>query len=161
MAKLLHVDWTSAICWMVGGILILLGLNWGSEGQFSQTRVIVSISVGAAVILLSLAWQFIVETVQENRVFLAELDFQDVEKGEKQHVCPPRAFKADAMIPLFVLSSYDTCVTQLAAFSTGMAFTVTPYFLGVYSALAIGMSPAEVGIRLIHYSPAMVRSSES
>ena len=158
--RLLHIDWISASCFTAGGILILYGLNLGSQSGYNLPSVIASLTVGSTMIFMSLIWQYIIERVQTNRLIEASLDWQWTQRDSKRACYQPSVFKADAMIPIYVLRTYDTVVTQFAAFTAGMAMVVIAYYIGIFLSVAVNMPLRDVGLRLIRFTPGMVSSSK-
>ncbi|TDL15810.1 MFS general substrate transporter [Rickenella mellea] len=136
--KLLQVDWVGATCFITGGILLLLGLNWGSEGSWNRPHTIVSLVIGGLLILSCLFWEWLLERAQ-----LAT------------SVSPSRALEADPMIPFAVLKSYDVCATQLAAFTSGMVMLVIFYFIAIFMVIVNGLTAVEAGVQLVYFAPGM------
>jgi hypothetical protein len=104
IARLLRIDWIGALFFIAAGILILLGLGWGSTEGWSSTKVIASFIIGGLLSIACLVWEYLLE-----RQDTASVPFR------------LRALWADPMLPLDVFRSYDVCTVQLASFVSGMS----------------------------------------
>lgn len=128
LSKFQRVDVLGALLFISGGILILLGLNWGSTTVWNDARVIATLVVGSLLAVTFVFWEWFAE--------LPLNDEQDrdnsngAEKVEAERYSPllrrfrPSWFRPETMIPLEVFKNYDICVTQFAAFASGMVMLV-------------------------------------
>jgi hypothetical protein len=114
--KILTVDFIGATLFMAGGILVLLGLTWGSTVEWNAPRVIVSFVVGGALIIACLAWEFAIE------------HYDDPERGK----APPKILEAESMIPIQIFRNLDSVICQFASFTSGMCMFVAFYFVAIF-----------------------------
>lgn len=137
--KFLRMDWIGAFIFIAGGISLLLGLNWGSTTGWNTARVIVSLLIGAILMLLFILWQYILGR-------------------QLSSPAPPTSsiFSADPMIPLEVFGSYDICAVQYMTFVSGMVMLVMFYFISIFMTIVNGLSPGKAGVQLIYFAPGMV-----
>lgn len=142
--KLMHIDWIGTIIFVIGGILVLLGLNWGSSDDWSAVKTIVSLVVGAFLIAVCLVWEYVLERAQR----LAQ-----AYPGSKQ---PKGVWKAEAMLPLSLFRSYDVSATEFAALTSGMIMLVVFYFLAIFATIVSGKSSSQAGVQLLYFAPGLV-----
>lgn len=140
--KLLRIDWIGAALFMVGGILLLLALNWGSNEVWNQTKVIVCFVVGGVSIIAFTLWEYYLER-------------QELSPNSSSF----RLRTTDPMIPLEVFKSFDICITMFGTFVNGMVMLVMFYFVAIFFVIVTGLSPTKSGVQLIYFAPGMVRLS--
>ncbi|TDL15813.1 MFS general substrate transporter [Rickenella mellea] len=150
------VDWVGATCFISGGILLLLGLNWGSEDSWSTPRTIVSLVIGAILIVCCLFWEWLLERAQLATSGSSSSSYNgEAKSGKTVGRVWRRALEADPMIPLAVLKSYDVCATQLAAFTAGMVMLVIFYFIAIFMVIVNGLSAIQAGVQLVYFAPGL------
>jgi hypothetical protein len=137
--KLLRIDWVGAILFIGGGILVLLGLNWGSTEQWSAPKVIVSLVVGGTLFIVCIVWEYV-------------LELQEVSSTPSSWT----VLRADPMLPLAVFRSYDVCAVQYGSFISGMVMLVMFYFIAIFMTIVTGLSATKAGVQLIYFAPGMV-----
>lgn len=160
--KLLHIDWVATILFTFGGVLLLLGLNWGSNEEWNSAKVIISLILGVVLIGATLGWEAILEHKQSS-VRTQEPD--NIELGGENmverdmfsaHAHLAALFRASALLPLNVLGNYDVLATSVAAFTSGMVMLVNFYFVALFLVIVSGKSATNAGVQLIYFAPGMV-----
>lgn len=124
---------------MGGGILVLLGLNWGSTSGWNATKVVVSFVVGGTLLIVFAAWEYFLE--------------------RQAHFPTARGsafLKASPMLPPVIFKSVDICIVQYATFVSGMIMLVMFYFVAIYLTIVSGESATKAGAQLIYFAPGMV-----
>ena len=157
--KILRIDWVATTLFVGGGILILLGLNWGSNEVWNQAKVIACLVVGGLLIVATILWEYVLERKQL-RYRAAEKDVAEGEGTGNGGKRLSRWFEADAMLPLDVFKNYDVCATEFAAFTSGMVMLVIFYFVAIFMVIVSGLSSVQAGVQLIYFAPGMVRTSD-
>lgn len=140
LEKLLRIDWIGAAWFMVGGILILLALNWGSTDDWNTAKVIACFVIGGLAIILFLLWEYYLERTE-----------QDASTSKMN------LLYTDPMIPLQLFKSLDVCVVMYATMISGMVMLVMFYFVAIFFVIVTGLSPTHAGTQLIYFAPGMVR----
>ncbi|KIJ37995.1 hypothetical protein M422DRAFT_60884 [Sphaerobolus stellatus SS14] len=139
--KVIRIDTVGASLFIVGGILVLLGLNWGSTVAWSATRVIASLVLGGLCIVVFIAWEWFADRNNAR----AELQGDSLTSWKRPEV----------VIPLEVFKNYDVCATQFAAFTSGMVMLVKFYFLAIFFTIVLNKSASNSGLQLIFFAPGM------
>lgn len=133
LSKFQRVDVLGAFLFISGGILILLGLNWGSTTGWNDAKVIATLIIGSILAVVFVFWEWFAELPLNDE---RDGDSDNIsngpgaEKVEAEHSSPlpfrrrPSWFRLETMIPLEVFKNYDICVTQFAAFASGMVMLV-------------------------------------
>lgn len=137
--KMLRLDWVGATIFIVGGILILLALNWGSTQGWNSAKVIVSFIVGGILFAGCISWEYILER-------------QELSSSPSSF----RILWADPMVPLDVFHSYGVCAVLYGSFVSGMVMLVMFYFVAIFMTIVTGLSPTKAGVQLIFFAPGMV-----
>ncbi|KAL5512252.1 hypothetical protein ACEPAG_3537 [Sanghuangporus baumii] len=165
MGKLLHIDWTGAVFFTIGGIGLLLGLNWGSTAGWDDAKVIVALVVGVVLIGLTLAWEVVLEHKQDSSQTQVRgdpevADGDATEKNahlgtsvDRAHLAAP--FRATALLPLKVMGNFDVIATNLAALTSGMVMLVVFYFVALYFIIVSGQSETHAGTQLLYFAPGL------
>jgi hypothetical protein len=131
---------------IAGGILILLGLNWGSTFSWSEGRVIAVLVVGGLLIATFVLWSWLLETYDHA--------LSPAYPNSNKNV--PNAFKTtEAMIPLDVYRSYDVFAANFAALTGGLVMFGSFYFVSIYSILVAGYSATKSGAQLLYFAPGL------
>ena len=146
--KLLIIDWFGALLFIGAGILVLLGLNWGSTGTWKTVRVIVSLVVGGLLFVAFFCWEHIVGR--------HEISQGDKEAGVGDEERTSRW--PTPMIPLELFKSYDICAVQYTVFVAGMVMLVMFYFVAIFMTIVNGLSATRSGVQLVYFAPGMVRN---
>ncbi|KIJ28884.1 hypothetical protein M422DRAFT_189144 [Sphaerobolus stellatus SS14] len=139
--KVIRIDTLGASLFIVGGILVLLGLNWGSTVAWNAARVIASLVLGGLCIVVFIAWEWIAD--------------RNNTRAELQGDSPTSWKRPEVMIPLEVFKNYDVCATQFAAFTSGMVMLVNFYFLAIFFTIVLNKSASNAGLQLIFFAPGM------
>jgi MFS family permease len=169
ISDFLRIDTIGAILFVACGILILLGLSWGSTEQWNEARVIVSLVIGGVLLLLFIGWEWMVEHSTDHLVREFEGRHRDQEAGDSSapelglrqgvaRFAPKWAYTTDAMIPMNMFRSFDVVATSLAAMVSGMIMLGIFYFVSVQYVIVQGKSPTEAGVGLLYFAPGIVRT---
>ncbi|KAL5530787.1 hypothetical protein ACEPAF_7045 [Sanghuangporus sanghuang] len=163
--KLLRIDWTGTVFFTIGGIGLLLGLNWGSTEGWDDAKVNVVLVVGAVLVGLTLAWEVVLEHKQDSSQIQVRGDPQvvDGDTTEKNvrldtsvdgaHLVAP--FRATAFLPLQVMGNFDVMATNFAALTSGMVMLVVFYFVALYFFIVSGQSETDAGVQLLYFAPGL------
>jgi hypothetical protein len=95
--NLTRIDWLGGFLFVAGGILLLMGLSWGSTSEWRSARVIACLVIGGLLLIVFIVWQAILGKRARNLETWT-----------------------DPMIPLEIFKNYDVCATFFAAFTGGM-----------------------------------------
>lgn len=166
LEKFQRVDAIGALLFIGGGILILLGLNWGSTQTWNEAKVIATLVLGGVLAIAFILWEWFAEPP-----LIGEVDGTE----KVQLSSRPSWFRPETMIPLEVFKNYDVCATQFAAFSSGMVmlvnliidvggssliqfffFQVNFYFLAIFFTIVLNKDASQAGVQLIYFAPGMV-----
>ncbi|KAG1855642.1 major facilitator superfamily domain-containing protein [Suillus subalutaceus] len=134
--KLALIDWIGTFLFVIGGVLILLALNWGPDDDWKTVRVIVCLVIGVIVFVACILWEVVLE---------------------RKHQASTMAFAAlyhvQPMLPLELFRSYDICVLQYGCFVSGIVMFVMFYFVAIFMTIVSGLSPDQAGIQLLYFAP--------
>ncbi|KAK7041530.1 hypothetical protein VNI00_009402 [Paramarasmius palmivorus] len=136
LSKITKIDWIGTFLFVSAGILILLALNWGSTQDWDTIKVIVSFTVGGVVLLICIAWLYLLEKKQNN---IAS--------------SPSGIFSSYPTIPLELFRSMDICTVMAASFAGGMVMIVMFYFVAIFMTVAVGLDPSKAGVQLVYFAP--------
>ncbi|KAK1227116.1 hypothetical protein PQX77_009898 [Marasmius sp. AFHP31] len=139
MTKFFKIDWIGAFFFVVGAILFLLALNWGSTERWNSPKVIVCFVIGGILILPCAIWEYVLEK-QKDRV---------VPSSKAQ----TSVLSAYPMIPLEIFRNYDVVTVQAASFAGGMVMIVMFYFVAIFMTIVNGLDQRQAGIQLIYFAP--------
>ena len=167
VSNLLRIDTIGACLFIASGILILLGLSWGSTEQWDQAHVIISFVVGGVLLLLFIGWEWVVEHSTDHLVKEFEGRGRDHEAGDSSapesglrkgiaRFTPKWAYITDAMLPMNMFRSYDVVATNFAAMVSGMIMLGIFYFVSVQYVIVQGKSATNSGVGLLYFAPGMV-----
>ncbi|KAG1888133.1 major facilitator superfamily domain-containing protein [Suillus subluteus] len=134
--KLALIDWIGTFLFVIGGIFILLALNWGPNDDWKTVRVVVCLAVGVIVFVACILWEVVLEWKHQA---------SSVAFGALYHVQP--------MLPLELFRSYDICVLQYGCFVSGIVMFVMFYFVAVFMTVVSGLPPDQAGIQLLYFAP--------
>jgi hypothetical protein len=169
ISNFLRIDTIGVFLFITCGILILLGLSWGSTERWDEARVIISFVVGGVLLLLFIGWEWMVEHSTDHLVREFEGRRRDHEEGDSSapepglrqgmaRFAPKWAYITDAMIPMNMFRSYDVVATNFAAMVSGMIMLGIFYFVSVQYVIVQDKSPTNSGIGLLYFAPGMVRT---
>ncbi|KIO19823.1 hypothetical protein M407DRAFT_222140 [Tulasnella calospora MUT 4182] len=139
LQKFLRVDFIGTLLFIGGGILVLLALSLGSSVEkrgFQAPIVIVSFTVGFALIFIFVAWEYLISKYIDA-------------------ACPKWLRLTEPAIPLDIFKSYDICATSFAAMTGGMVLFSAFYFLAIYFSIVQGLSATKSGVQLLYFSPGL------
>ncbi|KAH7910601.1 major facilitator superfamily domain-containing protein [Hygrophoropsis aurantiaca] len=136
--KILRIDWVGTFLFVVGGILILLALNWGSTSSWRLPKVIASWVIGGLLILACLCWEY-----------LLEQQLLRSSPSKWTILC------CDPMLPLEIFRSYNVCAVMYGCYVSGLVMLVMFYFVAIFMTVVTGLSPAKAGVQLIYFAPGM------
>ncbi|KAL5488411.1 hypothetical protein ACEPAI_6529 [Sanghuangporus weigelae] len=163
--KLLHIDWTGTVFFTIGGVGLLLGLNWGSSEGWDDAKVIIALVVGAVLIGLTLAWEVVLEHKQDSSHMQVRgdpevIDGDAIEKNaytntSVHHAQLAAPFRATALLPLKVMGNFDVMATNFAALTSGMVMLVVFYFVALYFIIVSGEDETDAGMQLLYFAPGL------
>ncbi|OJA11790.1 hypothetical protein AZE42_13064 [Rhizopogon vesiculosus] len=136
IAKLTIIDWIGTFLFVLGGILILLALNWGPNDNWKTARVIISLIIGPVVFVAFAFWEFILEHQQRASVI-------------------PALYRVQPMLPLELFRSYDICALMYGCFVSGIVMFVMFYFVAIFMTVVTGLPPGQAGVQLLYFAPGM------
>jgi hypothetical protein len=137
--KLALIDWIGTFLFILGGILILLALNWGPDDDWKTVRVIVCLVIGIIVFAACILWEVVLER-----------------KHQAPIVAISALYNAQPMLPLELFRSYDICVLQYGCFVSGIVMFVMFYFVALFMTIVSGLPPDQAGIQLLYFAPGLV-----
>lgn len=148
ISSLGRIDWIGITSFVVGAVVLLLGLNWGGSKGWSRPEVIACLVVGGVVLISSLLWEYVLERTQ-----LKANSSQSYANSKT----PSYLFSPDAMIPFELMKNYDVMATQFASFTSGMVMLVIFYFIAIFMVIVSGKDATQAGVQLIYFAPGLVR----
>ena len=163
-----RIDVVGALLFIIFGIAILLGLNWGSTEAWNEVKVIVCLALGAAALIIFIIWEYLVDHSTDH---LAIGYTSDIESPYKNGTSRPtnvgnRAKAArlspsftritDAMLPMTMFRSYDIVASDFATMTSGMIMLGIFYFVALFEVLVNGSDPVSAGTQLLYFAPGMV-----
>ncbi|KIK96336.1 hypothetical protein PAXRUDRAFT_138657 [Paxillus rubicundulus Ve08.2h10] len=137
LSKLVLIDWVGTFLFCIGGILVLLALNWGPSDNWKSARVITSIILGAFSIIFCMAWEIILE------------------RKHLSPVCTAGIYQAQPMLPIEMFSSFDTCITHYGAFVSGIVLFVMFYFVTIFATIVTLLPATQAGTQLLYFAPGL------
>jgi len=137
IARLTIIDWIGTFLFVLGGILILLALNWGPNDNWKTARVIISLIIGPVVFVAFAFWESILEHRQRASVI-------------------PALYQVQPMLPLELFRSYDICALMYGCFVSGIVMFVMFYFVAIFMTVVTGLPPGQAGVQLLYFAPGMV-----
>lgn len=133
--KLALIDWIGTFLFILGGILILLALNWGPDDDWKTVRVIVCLVIGVIVFAACILWEVVLER-----------------KHQAPIVAISALYNARPMLPLELFRSYDICVLQYGCFVSGIVMFVMFYFVALFMTIVSGLPPDQAGIQIASWT---------
>jgi hypothetical protein len=178
--KILRLDIVGAGLFVVLGVLILLGLNWGSTEGWNQVKVIVCLVIGGVFLLVFIVWEYIVDHSTDHMIHSEKYNPKDVESHSKEaqdetvknggaayepgtrarlaRLTPKFARITDPMIPMNMFRSYDVITTSWATFASGMVMLGIFYFVAIFYVIVQGKDSVSSGVQLLYFAPGIVSS---
>ncbi|KAG0700801.1 major facilitator superfamily domain-containing protein [Suillus ampliporus] len=138
ITKLVLIDWIGTLLFIIGGILILLALNWGPNDDWKSVRVIVCLIIGVIVFVACILWEVVLER-----------------KHQASAVGISALYEVQPMLPLELFRSYDICALQYGCFVSGIVMFVMFYFVAIFMTVVTGLPPDQAGIQLLYFSPGL------
>jgi MFS family permease len=132
------VDWIGTFLFVIGGIFILLALNWGPNDDWKTVRVIVCLVIGVIVFVACILWEVVLEW-----------------KHQASAVAISALYHVQPMLPLELFRSYDICVLQYGCFVSGIVMFVMFYFVAIFMTVVSGLPPDQAGIQLLYFAPGL------
>ncbi|KZP01204.1 MFS general substrate transporter [Calocera viscosa TUFC12733] len=135
--KLQRIDYLGAFLFVTGGILLILGLSWGSQDEWSQAEVIAVFVVGGWLLVLFYLWEWFLE----------------------RRVTHPHAYVSwlaeQPMIPAALFKDIDVIATSVITFGSGMLMFGMFYFVSTYFVIVQGYSQVQAGLVLLTFMPGL------
>jgi hypothetical protein len=179
---MLRLDIVGAALFVVLGILILLGLNWGSTEGWDQVKVIVCLAVGGFLLLVFIVWEYIVDHSTDHMIYSKKYNHTDVESpghneitNEKNgdvgltyepgtrarlaRLTPKFARITDPMIPMNMFRAHDVIATCWATFTSGMVMLGIFYFVAIFYVIVQGKDSVSSGVQLLYFAPGIVSAT--
>ncbi|KAG0326245.1 hypothetical protein BG004_003012 [Podila humilis] len=115
------LDYSGILLLIIATVMILLGLNWGADGQYRwDSAVILTLLIVGFVVCLGFLW---------NELKVAQ----------------------KPIIPLRLFKTFSLSMTYLSVFIQGFQFLGLIFFLPLYFQAVNGSSPIESGIKVLPY----------
>ncbi|KAG8830594.1 hypothetical protein FRC17_004666 [Serendipita sp. 399] len=168
--KLQRIDFIGCLLFVALGVLILLGLNWGSTESWNQVKVIVSLALGAALLLVFIVWEYIVDHSTDHLEYAK--DITDIENSGKDNgngngngkngpgnrarlarLAPNFTRLTDPMIPMNMFRSFDVIATDFASMASGMVMLGVFYFVAIFYVIVNGRDAVGAGVQLLFFAP--------
>lgn len=156
IVKLARIDWIGAFFFTTGAILVLIGLSWGSTEAWNKAKVIATLTVGAVLIVVFIAWEIYLGQYEVR--FVPGSDGStptptgsnvviDPQTGESRPLrTPPRIIShTNRMLPMWIFRNYQIPVVFFAAFTGGMVMFGCLYFLAIYWSIVAGFENTKTG----------------
>jgi hypothetical protein len=159
--SLARIDIIGALIFVALGILILLGLNWGSTSSWSDAKVIVCLVVGGVLLLVFIAWEHLVAHATDHLVVRSN----DPENGngaqagtraKAASLSPKFTRITDAMLPMSMFRSYDIVATDFSTFTSGMVMLGVLYQVATFYVIVNGNDATHAGVQLLTFAPGIV-----
>jgi hypothetical protein len=176
-----RIDTVGALIFIVSGIALLLGLNWGStdSGGWNQPKVIISLVIGAVLLPIFALWEYVVDHSTD---YLVNSESQgDLESTATTaairpmiHENEPYKFKrmgfrarltrlapsfvqiTDPMLPMNMFRSFDVIACNFATLTSGMVMLGIFYFVSIFFIIVGGKEPAKAGVQCLYFAPGIV-----
>lgn len=165
-----RIDVVGAILFIIFGITVLLGLNWGSTGTWNDTKVIACLAVGGGTLIIFIIWEYLVDHSADHLAVTYHSDVESPYKNDgSQTKAGNRARAArlspsftritDPMLPMTMFRSYDIIATDFATMASGMIMLGIFYFVAIFFVIVGGSDPVSAGTQLLYFAPGMVSNS--
>ncbi|KAG8844465.1 hypothetical protein FRB91_002608 [Serendipita sp. 411] len=173
LGKLERIDFVGSLLFVALGVLILLGLNWGSTESWNQPKVIVCLAVGAALLVIFIGWEYIVDHSTDHLEHAFnnnsnEKETDDVESNTNakgngkgngnrarlaRHFAPSWTRLTDPMLPMNMFRSFDVVATDFASLASGMVMLGIFYFVAIFYVIVNGRDAVGAGVQLLYFAP--------
>jgi hypothetical protein len=164
-----RVDIIGVILFVTFGILILLGLNWGSTGAWDDLKVIVCLAVGGVSLIIFVVWEYLVDHSTDH-LAVAGYHSTDVEssmngesarpgmgtRAKAARLTPSFTRITDPMIPMTMFRSFDIVATDFATMASGMIMLGIFYFVAIFYVIVNGDDAVTAGSQLLLFAPGIV-----
>jgi hypothetical protein len=177
--KITRVDIIGATIFIASGILLLLGLNWGSTEGWSEAKVIACLVIGGVLLIPFIIWEYVVDHSTDHLVHEdANTHHNDIEtanekntktnakgNGSDDHLgiryraarlSPNWTRTMDPMIPMNMFRSYDVIATDFCAMTSGMIMLGVFYFVAIFYVIVSGKDAVDAGVQLLYFAPGIV-----
>ncbi|KAG8775815.1 hypothetical protein FRC19_009684 [Serendipita sp. 401] len=168
--KLERIDFIGSLLFVVLGVLILLGLNWGSTESWNQPKVIICLAVGAALLVVFIGWEYIVDHSTDHLEHAFHhnngKETDDMESDTKgngngngnrarlaRHFAPSWTRLTDPMLPMNMFRSFDVVATDFASLASGMVMLGIFYFVAIFYVIVNGRDAVGAGVQLLYFAP--------
>ncbi|KAG8840547.1 hypothetical protein FRB91_005948, partial [Serendipita sp. 411] len=167
--KLERIDFIGSLLFVVLGVLILLGLNWGSTEAWDQPKVIICLAVGAALLVVFIGWEYIVDHSTDHLEHAFNnngKETDDMESDTKgngngngnrarlaRHFAPSWTRLTDPMLPMNMFRSFDVVATDFASLASGMVMLGIFYFVAIFYVIVNGRDAVGAGVQLLYFAP--------
>jgi hypothetical protein len=170
VGSLSRIDFVGATLFVACGILILLGLNWGSTERWDDIKVIVCLAVGGVLLLLFIVWEYVVDHSLDHLLYV-HLNRGDVEYAHQGYAAqqqklglrsrfarfaPSFTHVTDPMVPMNMFRSYDIVATNFASMCGGMVMLGIFYFVAIFYVIVNGQDAVKAGVQLLYFAPGIV-----
>ncbi|PVF95953.1 MFS general substrate transporter [Serendipita vermifera] len=166
LGSLSRIDFIGAFLFVACGILILLGLNWGSTESWDDIKVIVCLAVGGALLLIFIVWEYVVDHSLDHLLYV-HLNRRDVEYAQQGYSAqqklglrsrfarfsPAFTHFTDPMVPMNMFRSYDIVATNFASMCGGMVMLGIFYFVAIFYVIVNGQDAVNAGVQLLYFAP--------
>ncbi|CCA75864.1 related to putative multidrug transporter [Serendipita indica DSM 11827] len=167
-----RIDIVGSLLFVALGILILLGLNWGSTEGWNQVKVIVPLAVGGFLIIIFVIWEYIVDHSTDHLVqesggrYNSDDDEMEAQKQTKRAGNPGTRARAarfapefvrvtDPMLPMNMFRSFDVVATDFASMTSGMVMLGIFYFVAIFYVIVSGKDAVSAGVQLLYFAPGL------
>jgi hypothetical protein len=174
MTSLARIDIVGALLFIVLGIAILLGLNWGSteHAGWNQPKVIACLAVGGGLIPVFVVWEYIVDhstdyLIHNNRSYDVETGNEKKKSSSEDlgararfaRLAPAFVRITDPMVPMNMFRSFDVIATNFATLTSGMVMLGIFYFVAIFYVVVSGHDAVHAGVQLLYFAPGIVSLS--
>jgi hypothetical protein len=159
--SLSRIDIVGALIFVALGILILLGLNWGSTSSWSDVKVILCLAIGGALLIVFIIWEYLVAHATDHLAARSH----DTENGngaqagtraKAASLSPKFTRITDAMLPMTMFRCYDIVATDFSTFTSGMVMLGVLYQVATFYVVVNGSDATHAGVQLLTFAPGIV-----
>ncbi|PVG04257.1 MFS general substrate transporter [Serendipita vermifera] len=164
--SLQRIDTVGALIFIVSGIAILLGLNWGStdSGGWNQPKVIISLVIGVILIPVFVLWEYVVDHSTDYLVDSGLRPMiQQISRPTKlegmgfrarlTRLAPSFVEITDPMLPMNMFRSIDVIACNFATLTSGMVMLGIFYFVSIFFIIVGGKDATKAGIQCLYFAP--------
>ncbi|KAG8749690.1 hypothetical protein FRC14_001181, partial [Serendipita sp. 396] len=167
-----RMDLIGALIFVTLGILILLGLNWGSTEEWNQLKVILCLVLGGVFLFCFVLWEYVVDHSTDHLIrgdeFLLE-EVHIVPEGREHHstmlatglrarlarITPKFVRVTDPILPMNMFRSYDVVATDFTSMTHGMVMLGIFYFVAIFYVIVNGEDAVGGAVQLLYFAPGM------